>query len=570
MDFPLQSTFGVRSAAVLQSAEAYQKHRKRINKSLKKTRRSLKIHTKDTKNYSNKEKISKISENDYENDQRYGKILLETAERDLLIIEETRILMAVHPSKSKEKFIVSKYKTALKNALHLLEIISKESNEYKRLEAIVYTALIQGSLAISRKNWKIAIHAFSVARCSLQFLYAHNEISEEGGKEIYTEIIDTYIDPALRLALGKDSNNKTADLDNAARYHSHDNTVEFIVPAVEIISAKDASFVKASDEQASLKLIKEIQWSQFSATIKSEDVARKIMDAQSMLEQVKESDIASYDPALLSWQEALQTHRQEMDRIKNEDEDEAQDRYILLTYINYNYLILRIRRDVSLLVAVQSKAAKKSASNTMVLEHSKDAVRLLEGITGTIAEVKDLPGVGNDEDLTSSLDSLESYYSAQKVMQIYNAYLISGRFTEALALVVKASETVQLSKEITTEFPGTLPTNTDLIAFKENISSALRRVHVLAQYARETSESSTKEYISDHLDKCILASPSETLKHIVPLEIDLVPVAVKPVLFDVAFNFINYDAPAQKSFDEKKSEETADKKKKGLFGLFGR
>ena len=95
MEYPLNVTLGARMSAYLSSSEDYHKQRKRLNKRLLKLRHELDLITPDTKDYKKKEKISKISSSDYDQDEKYGLLLLLTAERDSLYSSEIKSLLEI-------------------------------------------------------------------------------------------------------------------------------------------------------------------------------------------------------------------------------------------------------------------------------------------------------------------------------------------------------------------------------------------------------------------------------------------------------------------------------------------
>ncbi|OWB70837.1 hypothetical protein B5S31_g518 [[Candida] boidinii] len=604
MEFPLANTFGIRDSLYLQSANDFHRHRHRLNKKLKHLRHALNIQTKDTKNYVSKEKISSIDSESFEQDTRFGEVLLFNIERDLLYAEETRLSSEVNSSKGKERFIISKYKKALSNAKKLLKVIDSQNTSDSLLEVYVYTAIIEGSLNIFRKNWKLSINAFSVARCGLQYLYSKRELPTEFTKELYIELIDTIVDPGLKISSLRISNDRSVpELLSFSRIHCHDESLPYLAPAIELISSKDPSFVTSSgDTSDGTEILKSIQWFEYEANLANEDLASKISSAILQSKDLsKNSAISLYDPSLASWQDALQIHTQDMARSKNEDsEEDSQEKYIISTYINYKYLLLRIRRDVKILSNIESKfISKKNISRASLLESYRDSIKVLDVIINSINEIKELSGVANIDDVISSFDSLSTFFHIQKIIALSKSYLLSSKYKEALALINKCSELSETElKPFEIEFEGNLPTNDTLPEFKENISNILRSTHVLTQFkkgsASSSSEKSDFEYIIDNMKSFPTASSDEVLKSIAPVNEDcqlVQPVHTKPVLFDIAFNYIGYDnthdevpgpavpvveetplkAVSSDVTDSERSDSTEpEEKKRGFFGLFGR
>ncbi|GME81240.1 unnamed protein product [Ambrosiozyma monospora] len=448
MEYPLSSTYGARSALFLQSADDYHRHRHRINKKLKHLRRSLNIQTKDSKHYAEKEKISSISSENYAMDSKFGEVILLQIERDLIYAEETRLLLNVRSSKAKEKFLISKYKKSIVNAKKLLKVTTEERDTDRVLELLAYIAIIEGYLKVSRKKWSVAINAFSVARIILQFLYQHEKLPEGLTKELYLDLIDNIVDPALSLSLSQASI-KQANLLLVSKNAVSENKIDYLQKAIDIISRRDPSFVKvSSSENASEKLIDSIKWLNYEAQLSSDELAKSIMKCNKEEAKVKENDPSTYDVSLINWQDAITIHTQEMERSNNdadaEDDDENQDKYIISTYLNYNYLLLRIRRDIALYENLQATYKKKTVSRTTLLETARDSLKMLQNVIKSIEEIKELPGVANDDDLNESLDKLDVYFQSLKLYKLAQAYLISNKYKESLALLNESHK--QLSK----------------------------------------------------------------------------------------------------------------------------
>ena len=69
------------------------------------------------------------------------------------------------------------------HAKELLDLTNEESINDIKVELFVYTALIIGQLSIV-KNWEKTLHAFSIAKCGLDYLYnTHNNNNNNNNGE---------------------------------------------------------------------------------------------------------------------------------------------------------------------------------------------------------------------------------------------------------------------------------------------------------------------------------------------------------------------------------------------------
>ena len=590
MDYPLANTYGVRSELFLQSADDYHRQRHRTNKKLNKLRRELKIITKDTKNYKEKEKITQIVAENYDMEPLFGDVLLYLVERDLLYAQETRLLLDVHSSKPKEKFLVSKYKKALQNAKHLLEVIKNETDDLKTLEILTYTAIIEGSIAITKKKYDISLYAFSIAKCAIHFLYNYQKLPETITKEFYYEIADGIIDPALKVSASSEKLNFT-DLTELAKLQIFNiELIPYLYKAVKIIESHNATYVTPTSEN-NIDLLKEVKWGSYSAQLTSDDLSLAIMKINEELKNIDDKNTSSFDSPLISYQDAITLHTQEMERnSSNDEESNNQEQYIILTYLKYNYLLLRIRRDNTIMKdldaqIVENQNSKKKLSTQKIIELLKDYLKINEGIALSLVEINDLPGIANDDEFVDLLNTVGVYFKVKNQQKLSQAYLISHQYKEALALIVNSSKLLQSCKEFNVELEGNLPTNKDLEKLKVEIEDEKSRLYTLTTYFNEINKEQSSfgsKYVSDDISKFPKLSPSELLKHVYPLKFDFQPVNVKPVLFDIAYNYIDADTNDEDEINNNSNvvshevetsgnvDNEEDKKKSGFFGLFGR
>ncbi len=583
MEHPLSATYGLRLGSLLQSADDFHRHRHRINLKLKKLRHALGITTRDTRNYKEKQKISTISAENYDESNKYGEVILYQIERDLLYAEETKLLLDVHASKSKQRFLVSKYKKALSNSKHLLEVTSDEKNKYVLLELLTYIAIVQGSFCFSRKHWDSVLNSFSIARCSLNCLYKYQEDgSSNVNRELYLDIIDNVVDPGLKIAQLELAGSRNPDLGLISRGQAavFADTFSYLKRAVDIVKSIDPELVSIPDETEAEKLITSVSWRSYTAELNSADEAKAIMKAQKAASEVVNSDTASFDAALLAYQNALTLKNQEIGRGDAYSSDEQkQEAQIVLTYLKYNYLMLRIRRDATLLSAITAKDSSPSKSS--ILRYLRNSWKMQDGICSSLKDIRELPGVANDDDLVDTLSSTQYFYETAKVLGLARGYLASDKCSQSLALAAKAKQICDGISPLKEDLAPGLPNNDDIKDIRSQVDTFLSRAHILTVYQDKNHKSGIPQYLIDQMNRFPDTTGEDLLKTIAPLTLKLEPVNVKPVLFDIAFNYIDYggdgvkptvvgvedttsakETPASSENDEKK-------KKGGFFGLFG-
>lgn len=573
MDSPLNLTLGARMSAYLTTSEDFKKQRKRLNKNLVKLRHELDLITKDTTNYKNKEKISSISSKDYEKNDKYAILLLWTAERDMLYALEIKTMMENDMSASYKNLMISKIKKSLSTAKKVLEITAPEKSDLKKIELYTYAALIQGHLSISKKQWAVALNAYSVAKCSLDFLYSQLNRDQDDelsfSKTLIQELMETVVDPSLNLAISQEDSlkNSTRDVKTFSRQHCHDNELPYLQNVISIIERLDPSFV--SELSASVELIKSVKWRNHEANLYNDEIAFKLLTLTNddVTNWKLFSDANQFDLLITGWSDALELHQ--VDTEKNQDDDElekVQDRAILLTHINYNLLFTRLKRDLLII---------DQLSTTNVYKN-KDISRLYSDIIAITQELKDLPGVYNDGDLFQSLESLEKFFNAKKTSVLAESFEFNNKFAEALKIFSYIQNELLSSSESfykIDEFPYAVTNNKELVDFKKEVEEKLLQAHISAQFSHEISVLG-KSYTVEHMYEYPAGDLSELLNLNTP---KIQPLLSKPVLFDVGFNYINYEpkkstlaAPSTSTTTETTTAQSEDSKKRGgFFGIFG-
>lgn len=565
---PLGLTYGARLNAYLTTFEDFKKHRKRLNKSLLKLRHDLGLVTRDTRNYKSKEQTSQISAENYSSDSRYGVLLLLLAERDSCYASEIKSLLEISGDKlsSYKRLMVSKLKKSVGTSRKLLEISANETNELKRLELYVYAALGHGLYAVNRKNWSVAIYAYSVARCGLELLglkLSENELETEFNKTLLDDLLDTVVDPSLNLAVSQDEfNESTSDLRTVARKHCHDAKIEYLVPAVELISSIDQSFVEVPQEE---EISKTVSWRDHEAQIYNDELSIKIIRLnKTAWKSFREPN--DYDSLYSQWLSLVDIHTSDLSKNRDEDDEEkVQDGAVLLTYLKYNMLFTRLKRD---LLLIDQLASHSAASVARKLQYNRDILRLYGAAISTVDELKDLPGVYNDEDLFESLENMGRFFRVKKSVVVADSYALAAKFPESLKIYSQIERTFDVTAKLykVDEFPYEVTSNSQAAELASQIVLRRAKIQGLAQFHRENSSDPTK-YVVDDVFKFSVANSVGNITNVMQKG-KITPVLSKAVLFDVAYNYISYRS-SEPNVSAKVSGGAEDKKS-GFFGIFGR
>lgn len=561
---PLATTYGARLSAYLTTYEDLKKHRKRLNKALSKLRHDLDIVTKDTKKYSEKEQTKAISSAQYDENLLNGQLVLLLAERDSLYAAEIKSLLEISSSRlsSYKKLMVLRLKRAVQTSKKLLEITQNEKRDSVRTEIYIYAALTQGLYLVNKKRWAEALQAFSIARCGLELIASQSSEDSEGesfSRTLLEELLDTLVDPSLSLAVSQNEEEESSyDIITVARKHCHDKALPYLQPAVDLIASQDPQFVQEFEEEIS----KTVHWREHTAKVYNDEVSSKVARLGRVeWESFKEAD--EYDGLLQKWTALVDLH--ESDLLRNTDEDDidrVQDGAIVLTYLKYHMHFTKVKRDLLLIEQLQSKSF---ASVAKKLQSHRDVLKLYSSISATVEQLKDLPGVYNDEDMYLTLENMERFFVAQRATVVADSYALANKLPEALKIYSHLSRTFEADAEFykIDLFPYNVTSNEEALDLAKTIQTNLAKTHVMAQFHSEQDSSDLvldnvyKFPLSDGVSRITNAGDRGALK----------PVLSKAVLFDVAFNYISYSS---KSEGRSETEPLGDKKKSGFFGIFGR
>lgn len=566
VESPLDATFGVRFAEYVTSYEDYRKLRTKVNRSLLQLRKELGIVTADTKNYLEKEYTKKISAEDVSKDSRFATLLLLTAERDSLYSLELKSLIELSGKKrsSYKKVMASKSKRAVATSVKLLDA-AKSSDPISQIELYVYSALLTGYYSIAKNRWDRAIHSYSVARCGLELLLDKCKKTEATNPKvewtrlsapIMDELIESLIDPSLQLASAQ-TGNPTRDVRAVARKHSHDRVCVHLEGAVAAIQAVDGNFVKPFEGE----IVRTVEWRSHEAQVKNTEIAVKIQEINNTAAPA-DDDVSRwveyFENASEKWLALVAMHTNDISKTDTADDSEAsQDDAILLTYLNYNMLFLR-------LASVLKKPLSQGFDSLAV---AKDDISHLLVCSRTLEDIKELPGVHNDEELCESLESLTRYVDTLRILKVAECYHCAGKLPEALKILLSCRDyTAPENFHKVSELPYSVVEPESAERLQKAIQIELVNVHAAAQHLKESWLSSP--LVVDNVRKAPVGLDSFSAVTNVDKIGSIRPILSKPALFDLAFNYIGYSGNGQTL---KVNEEAGDDKKKSrFFSLFGR
>lgn len=185
---PINATYGVRVEQILETDQDFVKYHDKLNRKLQKLRHRCQGVTKDTKKYSEKEKFSKITSDNYDKQSKlYGVLYLLQVERDLSLVETLKLRGRQRGKlkRPERKVIQTRLKKVAKLVEGLVALTQNEQNYVTRLQYLIYSKLakaefiLNGKLTTKKKAESDVAGLLALAFAGLQYLAEHNYISED-------------------------------------------------------------------------------------------------------------------------------------------------------------------------------------------------------------------------------------------------------------------------------------------------------------------------------------------------------------------------------------------------------
>ncbi|KAK6346774.1 hypothetical protein TWF696_006883 [Orbilia brochopaga] len=497
--------------------------------------------------------------------------------------------------------IITRFNKAYRYASQLLSLLQDPESTASQndvLEARAYADSIAGAVAFEKKQWEKALACLSTAR----IIYL--ALSSVSRGDTFKDILSSNIDPSVRYSSYQLRLPRNQDIDTTSRQHFPQND-EKLLGAVKEIDAdvlkepEEAQVVTGSSTKPTA--VRSITWRTRTALVEDADVAialGNVVNAEKNLESYLNEHATDsgrtradhFDEILAAWQDTADVIKKTIDDALNEGSSAGDERIqtlqIIYTYVNYNLISWRIRRNSIMATGVwDDKKEKDGAGATAGF---KEEVALWDAILQDLDQATELPGVAADEEFGNELELKRQYYLALKCSAIAASHANIGNRLNALALYHRASENISSAISLSSQVqadpkdPFSVPV-AKLTLLATELKANVQRYHALAEMDRLTEQSAAlaqklpfKRPLIENLGAYPEAGVDFANLIDFPPKVKAVP--VKPIFFDIAWNYIEYPgvekgaapvtttpaAPAPMEFDSAPKQEPA--QKRGWFG----
>ncbi|KAJ8121003.1 hypothetical protein ONZ43_g2438 [Nemania bipapillata] len=567
-----------------------------------------------TKNRSKFTKRGPVTAAQIAEDHEFLHLALLTAERAWA---HAMRLKAVHSADAKgitgraRSHIISRLDKGARTAEHVAQTLSgtpatTNATDTDILEAQAYAAMVRGAVEFESQSWEGCLRSYATAR----IIYSALVTSIRG--DIVKDLLSETIDPSIRYAAYQSKVPRTLAIPTIAR-KAFPLADELLVSRINKLAP---NLLKQSDSDAEKGQVDApnaphtIVWRSREVKIEDASIALAIASTESasarLAEKLRSSDIvlpkemaAAYDEVLIASQDVADATKHAIDELKDEGVSQSDSRIqslqITRTAVNYQMISWRIGRnrvlsgehDGALLDSAPNttRKAKKDASLRKAkieppgrrLARLKEKVVLYDATLQSLESIKELPGVAADDELLQQLNATAKYFHALKCLSIARSHSLVHQASNALALTKHAydqslqsaaffskhgassSESAILSIEIR---------KTDIEFLYNLLKGELQRCRAIVEIDNIGEKAkSTASQVRIHLVDRLREYPAEgvDLDNMVDYPPQIKPIPVKPLFFDVAWNYINYDGKPPAATIELEAEPTPspEPKKKG-------
>ncbi|OAP55400.1 hypothetical protein AYL99_10373 [Fonsecaea erecta] len=500
---------------------------------------------------------------------------------------------------STKRQIASRLRRAITYAENLVTVLQDRSTTGAKaideLEARAYLAMLKGSLDFEKGRWQGCVQNYSIP----QIVYT--TLARSSKADTYRELLSGIVDPSIRYAAYQMKMPRTKAINDIAieNFPQSETTVR---KEIEGINAQAFSTgTEAAPTKGGPKEIPStISWRSRKVNLEDANISQALGFSKEREEELNAAyksfkdgflsaeDLATaYEEVITALQDAADATKTAIDELIAEGVDTGDSRLqslqITRTAVNCGVIEWRVGRNRVLCGATDDGLAFESEKITKFFKPRKDGqprapkeessgrklsrlrerVALYDSILQSLDAVKELPGVIADSAFVDELDAKRAYFRALKCLAVGRSHAINDHIPNALALyaralglaesaasTLKAASTnddstppkLDLSSQHLTQTTVTLNklvTQFRALADLESLANAIRpslkdtAPTPAIKPAPLIERLSRNEYIPD-LDLTNLVNYPPKLR----------PVPVKPLFFDLAWNYIKY--PGQK------------------------
>lgn len=525
---------------------------------------------------------------------RWAQLLLTSAERSWAGAMSMKSIQSPENTQkpmlgSTKRQIISRFRKAILYASNLVEILQDQSTTKATnqdvLEAKAYLALLRGGSDFERNRWASCISNYSFVRI------VYTTLSSSTQTDVYRDLLEGTIDPSIKYAAYQEKLPRTKAVQDIAieNFPSTESQSREEILTVDSEAFETSTEKAAAQTEGAGDLPTTIEWRGRKVNIEDAAISQALGAAhvkEDALAQVFSSEsesrsprdlAAAYDDVINARQDAADATKTAIDELLAEGVEQGDPRIqalqITRTAVNYGVIEYRVGRNRVLcgegdgltfepLKSKQSSKARKDGKervtkdepNGRKLARLRERMALYDSILQNLDAVKQLPGVIADTAFVKELEAKRNYFRALKCLAIGRSHAVNGHVNNALGLFSRAQ---QLGQNVAaTPSPSSKVPKLDISgaqheALGSHLAAITLRYRALADLQNSTTASQkalqSKQYAPPLLERLHLNQYDDNvdLKNIVNYPPKLQPIPMKPLFFDLAWDYIKYPGQAQ-------------------------
>ncbi|ELR06490.1 hypothetical protein VC83_09442 [Pseudogymnoascus destructans] len=597
----------------------YSTYRAQLSRKLRSTRKKLGLATRKGAKYA---KRPAVAAEDIARNHEYLCIQLLTSERawaHAMYMKSTHSSDAKGITGAARSHIISRLHKAYKVQEGVLEALSDRlvsgATETDLLEARAYATALAGAEQFEKQSWQACVTDYSIVWA------IYTALTSSTKSDIFKGLVTSTVEPSIRYGAYQLKLARTMAIPVIVRkfFPMDDQPLVKAVEKLDPIILKDTSKAKPELVESDAAS-RTITWRSRTVDLEDASIAVALSAVTTAAKNLSETlsststshpreRASAYDDILIASQDAVDATKHSIDELVAEGISQGDKRIqslqITRTAIGYDLISWRIGRNRVLTgdhdgalpdsaPIAKSRKSKQADEVTVDKEEGtgrklaklRERVVLYDSTLQSLDSIKELPGVSSDTEFLGELEAKYNYFRALKCLAIARSHSVLSSYVEALSLLARATALLTPSLPHLSAAAAPSPTAPPTLAISPaSVSFLAKTLNAELQRHRALVEITT---VSGTVAKLPPSLPLvETLEHYptsgdvdlsnlvsYPTKLEAVP--VKPLFFDVAWNYIEYpgrspQATAQVAEEEIPSSrgEERQEAKKGWFG-FGR
>ncbi|KAI9683387.1 MAG: hypothetical protein M1829_005459 [Trizodia sp. TS-e1964] len=563
--------------------------------------------------------ISSITENDINQNHEFVHLLLLTSERAWAHAMHMKSMHSTDAgtkaiSGSTRSHIVSRLRKASTYAQHLsnllLNLTATRATEIDQLEARAYCSSLFGSGYFEYQNWEKCLVSYSEARV------IYIAVAAATSKDTFKDLLSSTIDPSIRfsayqLKLGRDQS-----IPAIARRYFPRSSNALLTSTIERLDPKamsEQSLQVGGPASGSGDEPTEIKWRSRRVKLEDASVALALANVSAVSENLSnflsspasaklppKDKAAAYDEILIAIQDAVDTTKRSMDELTAEGVtaggERMQDLQVVRTAVNYALVGWRIGRNRVLTglddganfeTTKNNSQPHKEKSTARKLADFRERIALYDATIQSLDSIHSFPGVAADASLLGEVNGTRRYFQALKCLSLAHSHALLQDLTKSLALLARAIFLLTQPLPLATSgvskphLVNIDVSNTQAQALQQHVQRLATRYRALVDMQGIAQPAGATNVHSQPLIEMLNTFParqaSEVLRNLVTYPPRIVPIPLKPLFLDVAWNYIEYPGRGvaksaaveqkQKAVEDPVKEKGKPEGKKGWFGF---